>query len=92
MLEHLSRIDEAQKKITELSSNVVNLQAILTDKRSRGAWGEVQLLSLVRNVMPESSFQEGCAWRGLRRASSQETAEIVDTKKLSHRGCRPHNI
>ena len=56
VLEHLSRIDEAQKKITELSGNVVSLQEVLTDKRSRGAFGEVQLESLVRNVMPEGSF------------------------------------
>ena len=56
VLEHLSRIDEAQKKITELSGNVVSLQEVLTDKRSRGAFGEVQLAGLVRNVMPEDSF------------------------------------
>ena len=47
VLEHLSRIDEAQKRITELSSNVVSLQEVLTDKRSRGAFGEVQLAGLV---------------------------------------------
>jgi DNA recombination protein RmuC len=57
VLEHLSRIDEAQKKITELSGNVVSLQAILNDKRSRGAFGEVQLQALVRNLMPEGSFE-----------------------------------
>jgi DNA recombination protein RmuC len=57
VLEHLTRIDEAQKKITELSSNVVSLQEVLTDKRSRGAFGEVQLAGLVRNVMPEGSFE-----------------------------------
>ncbi len=56
VLEHLTRIDEAQKRITELSSNVVSLQEVLTDKRSRGAFGEVQLAGLVRNVMPEGSF------------------------------------
>lgn len=56
VLQHLTRIDEAQKKITELSSNVVSLQEVLTDKRSRGAFGEVQLAGLVRNVMPENSF------------------------------------
>ena len=56
VLEHLSRIDEAQKKITELSGNVVSLQEVLTDKRSRGAFGEVQLEGLVRNVMPEGSY------------------------------------
>jgi DNA recombination protein RmuC len=56
VLEHLSRIDEAQKRITELSTNVVSLQEVLTDKRSRGAFGEVQLAGLIRNVMPEGSF------------------------------------
>lgn len=56
VLEHLSRIDEAQKKITELSGHVVSLQAILDDKRSRGAFGEVQLQALVQNLMPASSY------------------------------------
>jgi len=52
----LALIDEAQRKITELSGNVVSLQEILSDKRSRGAFGEIQLESLVRNLLPESSF------------------------------------
>lgn len=56
VLEHLSRIDEAQKRITELSANVVSLQEVLTDKRTRGAFGEVQLSGLIRNLMPEGSF------------------------------------
>ncbi|MCI0401508.1 MAG: DNA recombination protein RmuC [Gammaproteobacteria bacterium] len=56
ILKRLALIDEAQKKITELSTNVVSLQEILADKRSRGAYGEVQLSALVRNVMPEASF------------------------------------
>ena len=57
VLKRLALIDEAQKKITELSGNVVSLQEVLADKRSRGAFGEVQLTALVRNVMPENSFQ-----------------------------------
>ena len=56
VVKRLVLIDEAQKKITELSGNVMSLQEVLADKRSRGAFGEVQLNSLVRNVMPESSF------------------------------------
>ena len=56
VLKRLALIDEAQKKITELSTNVVSLQEVLSDKRSRGAFGEVQLNALVRNVLPESSF------------------------------------
>jgi len=56
VVKRLAMIDEAQKKITELSGSVVSLQEVLADKRSRGAFGEVQLNSLVRNVMPENSF------------------------------------
>ena len=56
ILQRLSLIDEAQKKITELSSNVVSLQEVLADKRSRGAFGEVQLGSLVANILPENSY------------------------------------
>jgi DNA recombination protein RmuC len=57
ILKRLALIDEAQKKITELSINVVGLQEILADKSSRGAFGEVQLHSLVRNVMTDGSYQ-----------------------------------
>ncbi|MCJ8319365.1 MAG: DNA recombination protein RmuC [Colwellia sp.] len=56
ILKRLALIDDAQKKITELSTNVVSLQEVLADKRSRGAFGEVQLNSLIRNVLPEQSF------------------------------------
>jgi len=56
ILKRLALIDDAQKKITELSSNVVSLQEVLADKRSRGAFGEVQLNALIRNVLPEQSF------------------------------------
>jgi DNA recombination protein RmuC len=53
VIKRLALIDAAQKKITELSSNVVSLQEILTDKKTRGAFGEVQLSALIRNVIPE---------------------------------------
>jgi DNA recombination protein RmuC len=56
ILKRLVLIDDAQKKITELSSNVVSLQEVLADKRSRGAFGEVQLNALLRNVLPEQHF------------------------------------
>jgi DNA recombination protein RmuC len=49
-------IDAAQQQIAELSSNVMDLQAILTDKRSRGTFGEVQLAGLVRNMLPSQHF------------------------------------
>lgn len=56
VVKRLALIDEAQKKITELSGNVVSLQEILSDKRSRGAFGEVQLSTLIHNVLPTTHF------------------------------------
>lgn len=56
IVKRLALIDDAQKKLTELSSNVVSLQEILVDKRSRGAFGEVQLKNLVQNVLPEAHY------------------------------------
>lgn len=57
VIERLATIDEAQKKIDGLTSNVVSLQELLGDKRSRGAFGEVQLESLVRNILPNNPDQ-----------------------------------
>lgn len=57
MLQRIAIIDEAQKKITELSGNVVSLQELLADKRSRGAFGEIQLANLIRNLLPEANFK-----------------------------------
>lgn len=57
VMQRLATIDEAQKKIDGLSSNMVSLQELLGDKKSRGAYGEVQLEGLIRNVLPEQSFK-----------------------------------
>lgn len=56
VMARLATIDEAQKKIDGLSTNMVSLQELLGDKRSRGAFGEVQLEGLVRNVLPPNSY------------------------------------
>jgi len=56
VVKRLALIDEAQKRITELSDNVVSLQEVLTDKRSRGAFGEVQMAGLISNIMPAGSY------------------------------------
>lgn len=54
ILERLSKIDEAQKRIDNLSSDIVSLQGILTDKKTRGIYGEVSL-----NYILSSIFGEG---------------------------------
>lgn len=56
VIKRLALIDAAQKKITELSSDVMSLNEILNDKRSRGTFGEVQLSALIRNMIPEQHF------------------------------------
>lgn len=55
VLERLSKIDEAQKKIEDLSANVVSLQDVLTDKKSRGIFGEVQLYQILTSVFGEKN-------------------------------------
>lgn len=57
VVKRLTIIDEAQKKITELSSHVVSLQDVLVDKKARGAFGEVQLSTLISNMIPSTHFQ-----------------------------------
>ncbi len=56
VMARLATIDEAQKKIDGLTTNVVSLQELLGDKRSRGAFGEVQLEGLVRNMLPPQAY------------------------------------
>ena len=60
VMARLATIDEAQKKIDGLTGSVLSLQELLGDKRARGAFGEVQLEALVRNVLPTSAFEMQC--------------------------------
>ncbi len=50
IIERISKIDEAQKQIDKLSSNIISLQDILTDKKSRGIYGEIQLKHILSSV------------------------------------------
>ena len=53
ILERLTKIDEAQKKIDSLSSDIVSLQSVLTDKKTRGIFGEVNLNYVLSSVFGE---------------------------------------
>lgn len=55
VIERLSKIDEAQKKIETLSTDIVSLQSILTDKKTRGIFGEVNLKHILVNVFGEKN-------------------------------------
>ena len=50
VLERLTKIDEAQKKIDNLSSDIISLQSILTDKKTRGIFGEINLKNILENI------------------------------------------
>jgi DNA recombination protein RmuC len=57
VIERLAKIDEAQRKIDSLSTNVISLQDILTDKKSRGIFGEVQLHQILSAVFGDRNEQ-----------------------------------
>lgn len=50
VIERLAKIDEAQKNIETLSTEVVSLSNVLTDKSSRGLFGEVQLEHIFETI------------------------------------------
>ncbi len=55
VLERLSKIDEAQKNIDNLSKDIVALQSVLTDKKSRGIFGEVNLRHIMSSVFGDNN-------------------------------------
>ena len=52
----LAVIDQAQKNISELSTQMVGLQDILANKQARGAFGEIQLNDLVSGTLPPNAY------------------------------------
>jgi DNA recombination protein RmuC len=57
VMTRLQTIDDAQKKMETLTGSVMNLQALLGSKSSRGALGERQLEDIVKNVLPASAYE-----------------------------------
>ena len=55
VIARLSKIDEAQKKIDNLSMDIISLESILTDKKTRGIFGEVNLNNILKNVFGEKN-------------------------------------
>ncbi len=82
----LAAIDKAQANIVELSSQVVSLQDILANKQARGAFGEIQLADLVRQVLPPSAYRFQATLSNNRRADCLLTlpnppgAIVIDAK------------
>ncbi len=55
VITRLSKIDEAQKKIDNLGADILSLESILTDKKTRGIFGEVNLNNILINVFGEKN-------------------------------------
>ena len=53
----LAVIDSAQKNITELATSVNSLQGVLSNKQSRGAFGQGQLEAIIADVLPKGAYE-----------------------------------
>ncbi|MEM8581654.1 MAG: DNA recombination protein RmuC [Pseudomonadota bacterium] len=54
--ERLATIDKAQTNIEKLSGDVLSLQDILSNKQTRGAFGEIQLADIVSKALPSDAY------------------------------------
>ncbi len=89
ILERLSRIDEAQKKIDSLSTDIVSLQSVLTDKKTRGIFGEVNLNYILSSIFGERKngiydtqvkLKNGCIADAILYAPSPLGTICIDSK------------
>ena len=74
VLERLTKIDEAQKKIDSLSNEIVGLQNVLTDKKTRGIFGEVNLNNILQAVFGD---KKGTIYDIQHKFSTGEIADSV---------------
>lgn len=56
LAERLATIDVAQARISELSSRVVSLQDVLSNKQARGAFGQVRMESIIQDGLPRGTY------------------------------------
>jgi DNA recombination protein RmuC len=56
LYERLAVIDSAQKNLTELSTNMVSLQQILSNKQARGAFGQMRMETIIKDGLPRGAF------------------------------------
>jgi DNA recombination protein RmuC len=66
--QRLETIDKAQANIEKLSGNVLGLQDILSNKQTRGAFGEIQLHDIVLKALPSDSYTMQATLSNGRRA------------------------
>ena len=84
--ERLCKIDAAQENLKQLSDGVNDLQSILTDKKTRGAFGEAQLENLVKNIIPakyalmQKTLSNGCRPDCLINLPAPTNPLVIDAK------------
>jgi DNA recombination protein RmuC len=66
--QRLETIDKAQSNIEKLSGNVLSLQDILSNKQTRGAFGEIQLRDIVTKALPPDAYAFQATLSNNRRA------------------------
>ena len=66
--QRLTAIDKAQENITKLSGDVLSLQDIVSNKQTRGAFGEIQLNDIVSKALPSDSYTLQATLSNARRA------------------------
>ena len=82
----LSVIDEAQKNISALSGQVVNLQEILSNKQARGLFGQTQMEAIIADALPQGVYEfQASLSNGNRpdcviRLPGTNTAIVIDSK------------
>jgi len=55
--ERLAVIDAAQKNLTSLTSEVMTLKEVLSNKQARGAFGQGRMEAIIRDALPPQSFE-----------------------------------
>jgi DNA recombination protein RmuC len=84
--QRLKIIDEAQKNLTDLSGQVVTLQQILSNKQSRGAYGQGHMETIIRDALPQGSYEFQATLSNRKRPDclihlpGTTTAIVIDSK------------
>ena len=84
--ERLAVIDNAQRNITELSTHMVSLKDILSNKQTRGAFGQGRMEAIIRDGLHQSAYSFQCTLSNgtrpdcLIKLPESELGLIIDAK------------
>lgn len=57
LIKQMTKIDQTQESLRTLALDINSLQNVLTDKKTRGTWGEAELYDLLANIYGENDHQ-----------------------------------